>query len=398
MKRIQRLRRDQSGMSLVFIGLGMMAFVSASMLAIDVGMLMTARSQAQNSADAGALAGATALLYDSYTDRSAGGPAVTSAIRGSQMNNVMAGQVSVTPADVEFLNSPTTGEANRVKVSVRRTASRGNPVATMIARYFGMASTDISATAMAEASPANAMDCVKPFTIPDKWTEKQTPPWDTSDTYDAFDKKGHALANPDIYIPAYNPDGSVNPNYTGYRMFPAYPGGPTDVGLMLTIHAANGGSGIAPSFYFSLAMTDDTGGSDYRNNIMNCNRTHYHWGDLLVQEPGSMVGPTNQGFDDLVAQDPGARWNPSTQKVEGSAFGNHSPRIFPIPLFDPIYYDEGKRNGRNADLRTANWICFFGDHRAGSDISGIIVPCMGIYDKNGPAPNSALPKTIRLIQ
>ncbi len=96
MKRIQRLRRDQSGMSLVFIGLGMMAFVSASMLAIDVGMLMTARSQAQNSADAGALAGATALLYDSYTDRSAGGPAVTSAIRGSQMNNVMAGQVSVT--------------------------------------------------------------------------------------------------------------------------------------------------------------------------------------------------------------------------------------------------------------------------------------------------------------
>ena len=36
------------------------------MLAIDVGMLMTARSQAQNSADAGALAGAIALIYDDY--------------------------------------------------------------------------------------------------------------------------------------------------------------------------------------------------------------------------------------------------------------------------------------------------------------------------------------------
>ena len=45
----------------MFIGFGMMAFISASMLAIDVGMLMTARSQAQNSADAGALAGAMAL-------------------------------------------------------------------------------------------------------------------------------------------------------------------------------------------------------------------------------------------------------------------------------------------------------------------------------------------------
>src|SRR6476620_10231325 len=108
MKRLQRLHHDESGMSLVFIGLGLMALLSASMLAIDVGMLMTARSQAQNSADAGALAGATALLYDDYYNRSAAGPAVTSAIRGSQMNNVMAGQVSVNPADVEFLNSPTT--------------------------------------------------------------------------------------------------------------------------------------------------------------------------------------------------------------------------------------------------------------------------------------------------
>jgi hypothetical protein len=53
-------------MSYVFIGLSMMAFISASMLAIDVGMLMTARSQAQNSADAGALAGATALLWSAF--------------------------------------------------------------------------------------------------------------------------------------------------------------------------------------------------------------------------------------------------------------------------------------------------------------------------------------------
>ena len=57
MKRTERFRRDESGMTYVFIGLSMMAFVSASMLAIDVGMLMTARNQAQNSADAGALAG-----------------------------------------------------------------------------------------------------------------------------------------------------------------------------------------------------------------------------------------------------------------------------------------------------------------------------------------------------
>ena len=179
-------------------------------------------------------------------------------------------------------------------------------------------------------------------------------------------------------------------------MFSAYPGGPTDVGTQLTIRAGTGNN-ITPSMYFSLAMTDDTGGSDYRNNIANCNHTHYHWGDLLVQEPGAMVGPTVQGIEELIAKDQGAQWD-ARRKVVNSAYGNHSPRIFPIPLYDPIYYDEGKRNGRNADLKTANWICFFATGNNGNNINGVIVPCMGIYDKNGPAPNVALPKTIRLVQ
>src|SRR5881296_3142011 len=100
MKRFARLRRlahDDDGFSLVFVGLGFMAFLGASMLAIDVGMLMTARNQAQNSADAGALAGATALVFNNWDDRSATGPAVTNAIGTAQANPVMGAQVSVTP-------------------------------------------------------------------------------------------------------------------------------------------------------------------------------------------------------------------------------------------------------------------------------------------------------------
>jgi hypothetical protein len=232
---------------------------------------------------------------------------------------------------------------------------------------------------------------VKPFTIPDKWVEKQTPPWDPSDTFEAYDKKGQPLANPDIYIPAYDSSGAPNPSYSGYKMF----GTPNDVGTMLTIRAGTG-TNIEPSFYFSLSMTDSMGGNDYRTNIATCNQTHYRWGDLLVQEPGNMVGPTTQGIEELIARDQGAQWDGT--KVVNSLYGNHSPRIFPIPLYDPTYYDEGKRNGRNADLKTANWICFFATGNNGNNVNGVIVPCMGVYDKNGPAPNAALPKTIRLIQ
>ena len=114
---------------------GMMAFLSASMLAIDVGMLMTARYQAQNSADAGALGGARRSIFDNYDDRSASGPAVTTAIDAARGNKVMEGDVSVNAADVEFLNDPS-GEPNRVRVTVRRTAARGNPVSTLIAQVL----------------------------------------------------------------------------------------------------------------------------------------------------------------------------------------------------------------------------------------------------------------------
>ena len=384
--RLRRLGRDEAGMSYVFIGLGCMAFLSASMLAIDVGMLMTARSQAQNAADAGALAGATALLYDNFDDRSPSGPAVTSAINAATSNQVMAGVVSVTPADITFPLDPA-GDATRVRVSVRRTASRGNPVSTLIAQYFGMATADIGATAMAEVSQANAMTCVKPFTIPDKWREVQTPPWTEDDTYDAFDNRGNPLATPDVYVPA-NQQG-----YTGYNQ-------ESERGSRLVIRAATGNN-ITVSFYYSLALGKPviTGGDPYRWNIANCNTTIYHWGDPLTQEPGAMAGPTIQGADDLIARDPNAYWDDVTNKVRGSAYGVKSPRVFPIPLYDPIIYDSGKRNGRTADLVTANWIGFFLESTAGNGIWGRIIPIAGIRDRNaGPAPDGLNPKAIRLIE
>ena len=85
--------------------------------------------------------------------------------------------------------------------------------------------------------------------------------------------------------------------------------------------------------------------------------------------------------------------------VVDSAFGGKSPRVFPIPLYDPITYDSGKRNGRTADLVTANWIGFFLESTAGNGIWGRIIPIAGIRDNTaGPAPMGLNPKAIRLVQ
>jgi Flp pilus assembly protein TadG len=387
MRRIQRLRRDESGMSYVFVGLGFMGFLSASMLAIDVGMLMTARNQAQNAADAGALAGATALVFDSFSDRTSTGPAVTSALAGARANQVMRAQVSVMPEDVSF---PVDGfgEANRVQVNVYRDAAHGNPLSLLIAQYFGIETTDISATATAEASKASGMTCVKPFTIPDKWREVQSPPWDGSDTYDAFNSRGVPLANPDVYIPA------DQPGYTGYNQ-------EANRGQELVIRAGTG-ENITVSFYYSLAIGGLVGGltgaDAYRWNIDNCNQTVMHWGDLMTQEPGNVVGPTVQGIEALIARDPTARWDLTTNRVVNSAFGGQqSPRVFPIPLYDPPYYDSGKRNGRMADLKVANWIGFFADHIQGNQIYGRIIPIAGIRD-GSPIPDGLSIRAIRLVK
>ena len=394
--RLRKLSTDEAGFSLVFVGVGLLGFVAVSMLAIDVGMLMTARSQAQNAADAGALAGATSLAFDDWDDRSAGGPAVTSAIAFSKANPVMQGQVSVLPEDVEFLNDPVSGDANRVRVTVYRTAARGNPVSTLIAQYFGISTANVAAVAMAEASATNAMTCVKPFTIPDKWKEIQNPPWDSGDTFDRYSNKGVLLANPDIYQPQFLdiPTNHVpNPDYSGYNS-------EANRGAQLVLRASTG-TNIQPSFYFSLAMTADTGADDYRWNIANCNTSIYHVGDPLVQEPGNQAGPTVQGVADLIAKDPGAYWEDSPCNcVKGSAFAERkSPRIFPIPLYDPDYYDYGKQTGRVASLVTANWIGYFVERIQGSsDIYGRIIPIGGIRDKTSTQGTASMPKAIRLVQ
>ncbi len=383
MMRLRRLRDDESGMSYVFIGMGMMAFLSASMLAIDVGMLMTSRSQAQNAADAAALAGATALFYDDFDDRTASGPAVTSAMLAARSNDVMGADVSVRASDITFPNDPA-GEPTRVRAVVQRSAARGNPLSTLVARFFGIVQSDVSAVATAEASRANAMTCVKPFTVPDRWIERQTPPWDPDDTFDVYDSKNKPLANPDVYIDA------TQSGYTGYNA-------ERDKGLLVRLKA-DGGTKLAPSTYQPWAIPDSGGGNDYRWNIGNCNTTVMPFGFLMTQEPGNMVGPTTQGMDDLIARDPNAYWDDVKNTVVSQM--HPSPRVVAIPLFDPMYYEEGKKNGRTADLKAVNYLGFFVEEMQGNQVVGRVTPIGGLRKGSGygPAPEGAFPKVIRLVQ
>ena len=377
--RLRHLHRDERGMTFAFVAVGLMAFLAASTLAVDVGMFMTARSQAQTSADAGALAGAVALAFDDFNDRTAAGPAVQSALAAALGNEVMRDAVSVQPGDVTFPAAPG-GEFNRVRVDVYRTTERANSIATLIGPIFGVPTVDIIAYATAEAAPANSMTCVKPFTIPDRWVENSIP---KNNTFDRYDNKGKLLENADVYIEP------GQPGYVGYDSI-------ADKGTPLMIRAGNGNN-IEPSMYWSWKMPQEIGGDFYRENIANCNQAVFGYKSMMQPEPGAMAGPTGDGIDDLIAKDPNARWDEGQKKVITDL--HPTPRIFPIPLYDPDFYQSGKANGRDASLRMANWVGFFVERRDGNNVFGRIVPILGVIDPDaGPAPAGIFPRAIRLVQ
>ena len=376
LKRIRDLWRDQRGMSFAFVGIGLMTFMAATTLAIDVGMFMTARTQAQTSADAGALAGATALVFNNWDDRSATGPAVQSALSAAQQNTVMMGVVSVQPSDVTFPTGPS-GMANRVKVNVFRTAGRSNPVNTLLGSMLGVSTIDIAATATAEASPAGGMTCVKPFIIPDKWIENTNPPWNiNTSTFTRYDNRGNVIPNADVYDPT-----------RGYSTM--------DIGTQLILRAGSGNN-IQPTFYFSWAMPPNTGAAWYEQNIVNCNTTVIDRGYVATQEPGNMVGPTIDGLQQLLNEDPGAYWDDANKKYVSTK--NPSPRVFPIPLYNPDTYDYGKQTGRNATLVVANWLGFFLESVSGNQAYGRIFPITGVSSTSAPTPTTPLAYVIRLVQ
>jgi hypothetical protein len=389
--RIQHLRRNERGMTMAFVAMGFMAFLTATTLAIDVGMYMAARSQAQNSADAGALAGAIALGFNDFDNRNVGGPAVSAALSAAQANAMVGAAPSVLPADVTFPNDPA-GHPTRVKVSVYRNTERENEIPTIFGKIFGVDSVNIAATATAEASQANAMTCVKPFMIPDRWTEPSGAFNPLTSTFRMYDNQGNLLpeGSRDVYVPA-NQSG-----YTGYT--------DDDRGTQLILRAGTGNS-IEPTAYQSWSMPGNNGligGDFYRHNISGCNTTIINI-DLndplyLTQEPGAMEGPTNQGIDELIALDPNAHWETGCQCVRGSNKGI-SPRVTPLPLYNPKKYAEGKANGRNADFWLANIMGFFIDRRQGNQVYGYITPISGLINPNvGPAPAGAFPVAIRLVE
>ncbi len=376
----------------VFALLGVMALTA---LVVDFGVFWVSRGQAQNAADAGALAGAVSLAYDnpaSVTDTAA---AREVAVAVARRNRVWGAPPSVQPeTDVLFGTCPD-GVNTCARVNTYRTTDRGNPLPRYFGRLIGLDAQNIRATATAMVQPANASGCLKPWGIPDRWIENYPAagPWLPTSTFDLYDKKGAPLPTPDVYVPP-----SETSAGSGFTL-------DDDLGVELTIKPSE--DPIQPGFYAALQLSD-SGGADFRYNISHCTSMTWAIGDRIPIEPGNMVGPTVEGVRDLIALDPLAHWVGGDTPIAGSCVDTggcpgytFSPRIVAVPLYDPYdYVTEDHNTGGHATVLVRNILGFFIAGLDGTSVVGYLVTGPGIYEPGSPTvpSGSAFLRTVQLVR
>ncbi len=296
--------RKSRGSALLMVTVAIAALMSFAIIAIDGAVLMTAKGQLQSAADAAALAGASGLLEGDQAlalDRAVAFAGFNRAVQDTLRD------VLITPDDVSF------PEDEHIRVETHRTTATGDALRTYFRRIVNPLrpnTADVTAVAEAWCFDVCTTQCVKPWSIPDRWNDANA-----NDVYDAGE--------------TYDPD------VTGYHA-------PGDIGLSIVLKVGSPQQAITSGAFFPVRYPpigypgeNPLGGSAwYRTWISECEPYLVGPGDELRTETGNMSGPTRQGVDNLLALDPSARWNAANSTVENSAYGL-SPRIVLVPFFDP---------------------------------------------------------------
>lgn len=370
--------KDEKGATLGLAAVAMIVLLGMVALAVDVGMIMTARTEAQRAADAAALAAAGAAFINGPSGTLAQQQvARETAVQYAAEHEVMNDQVDIDQnTDVTFPGT------DSVRVQVRRTSgSPDGPVGTIFARVIGFGSVNVVADATARVTEASQITCPLPLVLIDKWSENDGDPLDPeNDEFDPNNDPDDGQA--DTYDPAT----------TGYDA--------DDIGTQVVLKQNAGQGGYTPSWWGPWQPPGQRGASDYRGNITGCNDPGqpYGIGDQVDNEPGNMSGPTRQGFRDLVQQDPTASWDDVNDCVtRGGDCVTDSPRIKPIVMIAPT---DLPIQGRQ-DFTIRNWAGMFVQEPQGNNFYGIFMG-IGGFDPNpgsgGSGGGNSLVKTVQLVE
>ena len=267
---MKRNTENQQGFVLIVVAGILIALIGFVALGVDTGVLYSARTSAQEVADAAALAGAfTYINNPDATD-----PAATASDHALQvaLNNSILGK-AIVAADVTV----TPDVANR-KVKVVVTSAQP----TYFAKAVWDSTANISVTAIAEASEwSTGSSCAKPWFVP------------------------NTVFAPGVCGSECDPAHLlINPSTRAVTAF-----GKSMYGTEFTIKPQNPSTALSPGNFYAVRFPGASGGDDYRDEIIGCANAYLRCGELYDVEPGNMVGPTKQGVEGLIGDPPRFTWD-----------------------------------------------------------------------------------------
>ncbi len=288
-------RQDkQLGYVVVTVALLLVVFLGFGALAVDVGVLFSARTAAQAAADAGALAGAFTFVTNTSDPQPS--TAYDHAMSTALSNDILAQSITAPEVTVNV----DVGN-RRVTVDINRTEG------TFFARALGLNSADIGVRAIAEASPdALAAFCAKPWFIPNTIVA------DPGQTPCEACTAGQVLIDGNGDVTAF---------------------GQSRIGQPFTIKPGNPQTALAPGQFYAIRMGDSTGGDDYRTNISTCSPEVLTCQAVYGAEPGNMIGPTLQGVNDLTGSPPDVYYGVGAY-LTSSGMSNTSRSLVVAPVWD----------------------------------------------------------------
>src|SRR5436309_3701704 len=224
--------KKQKGFVLVVVALLLVALIGFLAFAVDIGVLYSARTSAQEVADAAALAGAFTFINDTQSPQpqTASSDALQVALHNSILGQpVAAGNVNV---NVDVGN-------RRVTVDVQSTQN------TYFARALGVQTANVGVEAVAEAAQySTGTACSKPWFIP----------------------------NTALGAGGACPACAANQVLVSGGQVTAF--GQNQIGQQCTLRSQNPQGTLAPGQFYSIQLPGSSGANDYRNNISNCANTN----------------------------------------------------------------------------------------------------------------------------
>jgi hypothetical protein len=341
-------KEQQQGFVMVMVALTLVILIGFVALGVDSGALYSARTAAQEAADAAALAGAFTFINNPTATQPT---TATNFAKQIAVNNKILGK-AITAADVNVAVDTTN---KRVTVTINTTQN------TFFARALGTSSAAIGVTAIAEAADeSDGGCCTRPWFIPNTV-------YATSDICTAKCDTTQLLVDPTTRMP------------TAYAT--------TKIGQQFLLKPQSPDAALSPSEFYLIDLPDadgkTSGGASYEASIVTGAPTASACLQNYSVLTGNMVGPTKSGVETLIGKPVNYTWSSpgNYTRVSDNKVFDMAPNVVLAPIWDVCnlssFCPDAKMSGTNPQLQVVGFATLFLDNVAGQGVNARLINVAG---------------------